>query len=146
MKHLDLLGTDLKSEFLCDLFETYEVAVVYEYDRTHEGLADEYRAEIPELGLQFVFDEHRVLKTLFVEPVEVTTFNPFEADARVRLFESKAKALRYAREKGLEIAKGTADFMGERREWVRFEGRGYSVHYEYVDSKLSMVTLQAGDE
>lgn len=36
MKHLDLLKMDLKSDFLCDLFETYDVQVVYEYDRTHQ--------------------------------------------------------------------------------------------------------------
>jgi hypothetical protein len=75
MKHLDLLGTELKSDFLCDLFETYDVEVVYEYDRTHEGLGDEYRAELPELGLQFVFDEKQILKTVFVRPVTATTFN-----------------------------------------------------------------------
>jgi len=51
MKYLDLLGIQLKDNFLNDLFETYEVEVIYEYDRTHENLPDEYRAEIPDLGL-----------------------------------------------------------------------------------------------
>ena len=54
MKHLDLLETELKSEFLCDLFEAYDVQVVYEYDRTNENLPDEYHAEVSDLGLQFV--------------------------------------------------------------------------------------------
>ena len=94
MKHLDLLGSELKSDFLCDLFETYDVQVVYEYDRTHENLADVYRAEIPDLGLQFVFDEGQLLQTLFMQPVEVTTFNPFEVDERIQRFASKREARR----------------------------------------------------
>ena len=32
--------------------------------------------------------------------------------------------------------------MGEHRDWIRFEGATYSVHYEYVDSALKMITLQ----
>jgi len=142
MKHLDLLGSELKSDFLCDLFETYDVQVVYEYDRTHENLADVYRAEIPDLGLQFVFDEGQLLQTLFMQPVEVTTFNPFEVDERIQRFASKREARRYAENNGMRITEGTADFMGEQRDWIRLESDTRSIHYEYVHSGLRMITLQ----
>lgn len=142
MKHLDLLGSDLKSDFLCDLFETYDVQVVYEYDRTHESLADEYRAEIPDLGLQFVFDENQLLRTLFIQPVEVTTFNPFEVDERIQRFASKREARRYAENNRIKITEGTADFMGEQRDWIRFESDTHSIHYEYMHSDLRIITLQ----
>jgi len=142
MKHLDLLGTPLKSDFLFDLLETYGVQVVYEYDRTHENLPDEYHAEIPNLGLQFVFDQNQMLRTLFMTPMEITTFNPFEDDERVRMFASKSKARQHARENDVPTSEGEADFMGEHRDWIRFEGATYSVHYEYVDSALKMITLQ----
>jgi len=142
MKHLDLLGTELKSEFLHDLLETYDVEVVYEYDRTYENLPDEYRAEIPDLGLEFVFDKSQVLQTLFMKPVEVATFNPFENDERIRKFESKPEALRYAKENGVAISEGASDFMGEQRDWIRLDSDSHSIHYEYVNSTLNMITLQ----
>nr|CAP48488.1 putative integron gene cassette protein [uncultured bacterium] len=142
MKHLDLLGTPIKSEFLFDLLETYDVQVVYEYDRTHENLPDQYHGEIPDLGLQFVFDENQILRTLFVTPVEITTFNPFEDDERVRMFASKSEARQHAKDNDVPTSEGEADFMGEHRDWIRFECVSYSVHYEYVDSALKMITLQ----
>ncbi len=146
MKHLDLIGMDLKNDGLCDLFETYDVQVVYEYDRTHENLPDQYHAEIPDLGLQFVFDERQIFATLFMRQVEVNTFKPFdEDDERIKRFNSKAEALQYARDKGNRITEGKADFMGEERDWVRFEYDSFSIHYEYVDSKLRMITIHAGD-
>lgn len=144
MKHLDLLGTELKSDFLCDLFETYDVQVIYEYDRTYEGLEDEYRAELPELGLQFVFDENQFLTTVFLRPVTATTFNPFDAkDERLREFSAKSEALLYARTSGLRFTEGAADFMDEHKEWIRFESDTYSIHYEFVGTQLRMITLQS---
>lgn len=145
MTHLDLLGTDLKSDFLYDLFETYDVEVVYDYDRTHEGIADVYRAEVPDLGLQFAFDEHQILKTLFIEPVEVTTFNPFQIDQRIQPFPSKEEAQRYARDNGARTSEGEADFMGEHTDWIRFDGDTHSIHYEYANKALRMITLQSNN-
>lgn len=146
MKHLDLIGTELKSDFLCDLFETYDVDVVYAYDRTHENLPDEYQADIPELGLQFVFDEHQVLKTLFMKPLKATGYNPFDKDdERLPCFRSKDDAIYYASDKGERYSEGKADFMGEKKDWIRLEYAGYSVHYEFVDGKLRMITMQIAD-
>lgn len=146
MKHLDLLETELKSDFLCDLFETYDVQVVYEYDRTNENLPDAYHAEVLDLGLQFVFDDRQVLRTLFLEPVHVTTFNPFDGDdERIRRFPSKSEAFRFAQENGLRISEGAAEFMDEKKDWIRFESDTYSIHYEYVDSELRKITLQAAN-
>ncbi|GAB5440516.1 MAG: hypothetical protein Fues2KO_08650 [Fuerstiella sp.] len=144
MRHLDLLGTGLKSDFLCDLFETYDVQVVYEYDRTHEGLADEYHAELPDLGLQFVFDAKQVLRTLFLRPVEVSTLNPFNPDDdRIQRFNTKADAIRYAHENGLQFSEGLAELMGEQKDWIRFKSDTHSIHFEFVDSELRLITLQA---
>ena len=143
MTHVDLLGSNLKSDFLCDLFETYDVQVVYEYDRTHEGIADEYHAEIKELGLQFAFDERQILKTLFMKPVDVTTFDPFGADQWIHTFATKAEALRYARNNGLTAEEGTAEFMGEQKDWIRFESDTHTIHYEFVDADLRLITLQS---
>ena len=146
MKYLDLLGIDLKNEVLCDLFETYDVSVIYEYDRTHEGFPDEYHAKIPDLGLEFIFNVSQLFKTLFIEQVDINTFNPFDGDDNsLKKFESKSEALQYSSNTGKRISKGSSDFMGEVKDWVRFEYGSYSIHYEYVDSKLRMITIQSCD-
>jgi hypothetical protein len=142
MKYLDLIEIQLKDDFLLDLFETYDVEVVYEYDRTHENIPDQYRAEIPDLGLQFVFDEGLRFRTLFIQQVEVTTWNPFDDDERLRRFGSKADAQRYATENGEQTTEGRAELMGEEKDWIRFEYGTYSIHYEFVKSMLSMITIQ----
>lgn len=146
MKYLDLIGMELKHDFLCDLFETYDVEVIYAYDRTHENLPDQYKAEIPDLGLQFIFDDSQACTTLFMRPVKGNSFNPFDEDEeRLKRFDSKADALIYARDNDVHTTEGKAAFMGEVRDWVRFECSTYSIHYEYVDSRLQMITIHRGD-
>ncbi len=146
MRHVDLLGAELKCEFLCDLFETYDVEVAYKYDRAHEGMADEYTAVIPELGLQFVFGEHQTLRALFIELVEIGTYCPLdELKESFPLFRSKAEAQRFARETEATAVEGNVEFAGAVRDWIQFEHSGYSVHYEFHGSRLTMITLQAED-
>jgi hypothetical protein len=143
MTHIELLGIDLKSDVLNDLFETYDVDVVYRYDRTGENLPDEYSADIPELGLEFMFDSEQKLRTLFMKDVASDGFNPFEEDeTSLPKISSKAAAIRYASANEIQITQGTTDLLGEVRDWVRFVYANYSVHYEFVESKLSMTTIQ----
>jgi len=143
LKHVDLLGTELKSDFFCDLLETYAVKVVYEYDRTHENMPDRYLAEIPELGLQLVFDERQRLYTLFANLVEIKTFCPISPLSQsTPLFDSKELAQTYAEDKSITFTEGSAEFLGEQKDWIRFELADHSVHYEFVKSTLRMITFQ----
>jgi hypothetical protein len=146
MNYIELLGVDLKCDFLCDLFETYDVQVVYDYDRTHENMPDKYHAKIPDLGLEFIFDETKILATLFVVPVEIKSFNPFsDAYNGINKFRSKDEAINYAIKYGLKYKIGNSDFMGENKDWISFKYNGYSIHYEFTNSELRMITLQSND-
>ncbi|KLC27524.1 hypothetical protein XP95_21070, partial [Xanthomonas perforans] len=143
-RHLDLIGTALKSDVLSDLFETYEIDVVYRYDRIHENQPDQYVAEVPQLGLEFLFDSQQRLSTLFIEDTEINGFNPFEGDpVGLPRFGSKGDAITHAKRNAIELSEGRANFLGIIRDWVRFEHEKYSVHYEFVDSKLEKITVQA---
>lgn len=83
-------------------------------------------------------------KTLFIKQAEVDTFNPFdEDDERLKRFSTKAETARYVSDNGVRMSEGKADVMGEERDWIRFDYSSYSIHYEYVRSKLSMMTIQA---
>lgn len=142
MRHLDLLGTELKSDFLCDLFDTHDVDVTYRYDRTGENLPDTYDARIDNLGLQFIFDAQQVLVTLFITPVEVDSHNPLaEISESFPLFESKAAAQDFARTNGVRFAEGSAEFGGVNRDWIRLEYNTHSVHYEFRTAELGLITL-----
>jgi hypothetical protein len=146
MKHLELIGEELKSDVLNDLFETYEVDVVYRYDRTNENMPDEYVAELPELGLEFLFDSQQKLTALFIENMQTSGFNPFEDDdENLPRFLSKGDAIAYAERHGVQLSEGRTDFLGTVRDWVRFEHEHYSVHYEFVDSELRKLTVQPRD-
>ena len=140
MKYTELIGMVLKNDILCDLFETYDTQVIYEYDRTHENIDDEYYAEIKDLGLHFVFDKNQKFTTLFIHQIEIDTFTPFEDD--IKIFSSKQEALDYGKNISQTYTEGKADFFGETKDWIKFQHKNYSVHYEFVNHKLKMITLQ----
>jgi hypothetical protein len=146
MNYIDILGESLKNAFLIDLFEIYDVDVIYEYDRTYENIEDEYRAEIPEMGLGFIFDSSQRLTTLFMKIVEHSGYNPFEGDdPRKVSFSSAPGAMRYAKEKSIDAVHQEAktdSFFGDVPEWVKFNFQSYSIHYQFSDYGVHLVTLQ----
>ena len=127
-----------------DLFETYDAEVLYVFDRLHEGTPDVYRTKIPELGLEFVFNDKQNLRTLFIQPLEIKTRNPFEEKEKIE-FSSKAEAVEHAKASGIQIKEGKAELMGEEKDWVKFEYKTHSIHYEFVNASLKMITLQANE-
>ena len=146
MKYISILGESLKSVFLIDLFETYDVDVTYEYDRVFENAEDEYRATIPDMGLEFIFDASQRLTTLFMGKVEHSGYNPFEGeDPRDASFSSAKEAMRYAERNAIEVKHREASvdsFLGEIPEWVKFIFASHSVHYSFNAEGVSKVTLQ----
>jgi hypothetical protein len=139
-----LLNFSLKSDELIELFEHYDVDVIYSYDRLHEGMEDNYFGSINELGLQFSFDENQILKTIFIyvngnEEFEKANLSEFEISA----YADKLSVINYAKENGIECTDGEASFMGENRTWAKLTLSNYSIHYEFREGILGLVTLQA---
>ena len=139
-----LLNCHLKSDELIELFEHYDVDVIYSYDRLQEGTEDSYYGSINELGLQFSFNEHQVLKTIFSyvggnEEFEKANLSEFEISAH----HDKLSVIKYGKENGIEYAEGEASFLGENRSWAKLELSNYSIHYEFTDGVLGLITLQA---
>jgi hypothetical protein len=139
-----LLNCSLKSDELIELFEHYEVDVIYSYDRLHEGMEDNYYGSINELGLQFSFDEHQTLKTIFIyvdgnEEFEKANLSEFEISA----YDDKISVIKFAKENGIEYTEGEASFLGEFRAWAKLSLSNYSIHYEFREGILGLITLQA---
>lgn len=147
MKFTDILNQQLKSDFLIDLFETYDVVVSYDYDRTYENMEDEFRASIPDMGLEFIFDQNQKLRTLFMNHVEHEGFNPFEGeDPRNSPLDTAQKAIEYAQNNSIPFEhreEQQSQFLGRIPEWVKLTYENYSVHYSFEDYGLEKVTLQS---
>jgi len=146
MKYTEILGSKLKSDFLIDLFETYDADVTYVYDRTFEGIDDEYRASIPEMGLEFLFNKEQSLITLFMSQVEHNGHNPFTgSDPRKPNFKTAQEAVEYANSAGIHFQhqeEQNDSFFGIIPEWVKFNFNEYSIHYQFIDAAVGTVTLQ----
>ncbi len=139
-----LLNCSLKSDELIDLFEHYEVDVIYSYDRLYEGMEDSYYGSINELGLQFSFDEHQMLRTIFIyvednEEFEKANLSEFAISAH----NDKLSVIKYAKENGIECTEGEANFLGVKRAWAKLAYSNYSIHYEFREGILGLITLQA---
>jgi len=145
MKYCQVLGIQIKDEFLLDLFETYDVEVLYIYDRTYEGLDDQYFAKIPAMGLEFVFDSNQKLETIFMKYVIHNGFNPFSGkDPRDVSFLSVSEALVQTDEQAIGVTHQTAtshDIFGEAPAWVKFEFESYYLHYQFKNDGVELVTL-----
>lgn len=127
---------------MLDLFETYDVQVVYEYDRTHENMPDEYHAKCEALGAQFVFDEHQVLGTIFLHLTAEDGVEPAVlSDSDVEVFGSKSDARDFAARMKVETSEGRASLFGTDRDWIRLEYSSHSIHYEFRPDVLSLVTI-----
>ncbi|WP_334013538.1 hypothetical protein [Alteromonas sp. S167] len=135
MDIISLLGKKLKSVTINDLFEMYNVDVSYQYDRLEENVADNYSASIGELGLEFSFNTEQVLQTIFI-----TSENSFE---KINWFRSIREVENYCHENALIFEKRTSKFLGVFREWIKLYNFNCSIHYEFQDSTLRMVTLEA---
>ena len=146
MNYIDIIGIQLKDDFLLDLFETYDVDVKYIYDRTHENIDDEYKASINEMGLEFLFDKSQKLITLFMKNVNHNGFNPFsDDDPRNTPFKSGEKAIEYAENNSIQYHHQESKedgFFGKIPEWIKFDFGRYCIHYQFNKTEVEMVTLQ----
>ena len=143
MKLIPLLNSSLKSDLITDFIETNDAHVSYEYDRTHEGTPDEYIASFSKLGLQLVFNEDQKLKTVFINLEQEEEIEPANLkNTEITEFSSKKDASLYASQNKITTAEGNAELFGIERDWIRFEYNNYSIHYEFRDGVLGLVTLQ----
>ncbi|MFV8784018.1 hypothetical protein ACNKU7_16480 [Microbulbifer sp. SA54] len=139
----NFLNSTLKSDELIEFFEVHDVEVIYSYDRLHEGMEDQYFGSIAELGIQFVFNNQQALKAIFVHAQNNGEFQAANLpELGVMSFEEKTSVVAYALDNGINYSEGAANFLGKSLEWAKFEFSNHSVHYEFNDGVLALVTLQ----
>ena len=78
LKLINLLDLALKSDEIVELLEEFDLPVVYDFDRLHEGIEDIYWVSAHRGGFQLRFDERQVLKTIFIYAAGNETYEPVE--------------------------------------------------------------------
>ncbi|MCM2373728.1 hypothetical protein [Aporhodopirellula aestuarii] len=142
MEFLPLLKSHLKSDVMLDLLETWDAQVVYEYDRTHENMPDEYWASIHGEGVCFKFNEDQILDCIFLHLTDTDGFTPIDLSSTdIPQFESLADAAAYANKSKLRVSSGQGELFGQLRDWIRLEYDDHWIHYEFRDGNLGLVTL-----
>jgi hypothetical protein len=143
---LNLLGCHLKDDDVIEVLEHFDIRVVYEFDRTHENIDDEYWAAAAAAGFQLRFDQDQKLTTIFhyIQPAE--GFSSFDSGSLgVPLYtkfadaerEFLASGRRYVQSKG---ESGSPWFQ----RWIKADHDAFTAHYEFDDDGMCrLVTIGA---
>jgi hypothetical protein len=137
MRILSLLGKELKDDEIMELLEKYDTDVIYSFDRFHEGEPDVYWASIKEVGVQFCFNEHQLLVTIFCYIIARDGFSPVVPEIiGAPIFSSFELAEKNFQLDGIEYKKSEEPGL-----WIKNLGVNHDTHYEFKNGNLSMVTL-----
>lgn len=134
MDFLPLIDHELKSDQLIEVLEAFDMQVVYDFDRLHEGADDLYWSQAPAGGFEFRFDAAQRLDVIFLYVVPRQGFAAVDAASLdVPAHASLAAAREAFEREGLPFKQG--------EQWIKAFSRGTSRHYEFSDGALSMITL-----
>ena len=144
MEFTKLFGKKLKDDFVMEVLEHYDMEVVYDFDRTHEGMEDVYWAASQENGFQFRFNEEQQLDVIFLYMVEREGFTPIDKnEIDVPIYESFTEAQNYFENNGIVYANSPSNDPKDKwyQRWIKGNHGSYTAHYEFKDKKLRMITL-----
>jgi hypothetical protein len=147
MMFLPLLGKMLKDDEMIEILEGSDIEVIYEFDRLHENVPDVYWASSKPQGFQFRFDGSQRLDVVFLHVVPGDGYAAVsQHDCDVTFFGSKAGVEAFGEAQQLHVIKGSADFLGVIREWVRLGFASHSIHYEFRAGSPAMVSISRIDQ
>jgi hypothetical protein len=136
MNFRPLIGQPLKSDDVIELLEHFDMPVVYDFDRLHEGADDVYWSEAKAEGFQFRFDQQQRLDVVFLYVRPRHGFSAIDtSDLDVLVFESPQAARAEFERSGATIKAGDG--------WIKALSGNTWTHYEFRDEALSMITISA---
>jgi hypothetical protein len=143
MKFLQLLGKRLKDDELLDLLEIYDAEVVYDFDRLHENMPDQYWAACMAQGILFSFNASQVLSTIFLYLDDLEGYTPIELVEieDIQLFSSVQEIEAYCVTEGYVCKKGGRADVNPSKLWARIDKPNVSIHYEFVAGHLARITV-----
>ena len=144
MDFIQLLGKHLKDNSVLELLEQFEIDVIYDFDRTHEGMGDVYWAAFQDQGFLLRFDHNQKLDVIFlyISPHEGFISIP-ESEIDVPVYSSFSEAKNAFKEECLEYLNSPSNDPNDRwyQRWIKANHENYTSHYEFVDKQLRKITL-----
>ena len=147
MNFQTLLGNKLKDDVVIDVLESCDIRVWYEFDRSHEGMADLYWAEAPVEGFILRFNEKQILDTVFLyaqasEGIDAINVSDIEF-AVYQTFDAAEEGFRMA---GVPF-KQSAGAVGTNMHkwWIKGDFGSHSRHYQFHEGALFRITLSRGE-
>ena len=134
MHFLPLIDQPLKSPEVIDGLECHHMEVVYDFDRLFEGSEDRYHSSSAQDGFEFLFDSAQRLATVFLYITPGSGFSAVDVASLDAPVYASIDAARNAFERGGGLIK-----HGDG--WIKTLEDGIWRHYEFRDSRLSMITL-----
>jgi hypothetical protein len=131
---ISIFELNMKSDEVIDLLECFDMDVVYRFDRLCEGTPDRYAAAARSEGVELQFDERQVLETIWCYIVGRDGFSPIDSSCiGVFIPSSITEAQNYA--------VSTEQQFTKTDTWFRLECSEMWIHYEFIESKLSLITI-----
>lgn len=141
MNLIEYLGLSLKDDAVVDLLETYDMDVIYDFDRLHENQPDRYNTSARSDGFEMRFDADQVLGTIWCY---VTPRDRFEAIDPLRIgvpiYASPAEGRDAAEAAGWRYTQSPDD-GASADGYIRIEHASQWHHYEYRGGVLTLITL-----
>ena len=146
MQFLPLLGRQLKDNDVIDILEGFEMEIVYDFDRLHEGQPDKYWASAKQAGFQLGFDADQSLgaagrtvklTTVGAPTPHVTETTVSRADApRVLEYSWGGQDIRWELE---ALAGGTRLTLWHNidRRFISMGAAGWHICFDVLDRMLS---------
>jgi hypothetical protein len=129
----------LTSNDVIDLLECFDLDVVYNFDRLHEGTSDSYSVSSHVEGFELRFDEHKILETIWCYITPRGDFQAIDADCiGVQIPDSLTDARRHAKGTGFPFKD---DGEEGSSAYVRIDEPERWVHYEFHKGHLTLVTI-----
>jgi len=144
MKFLSLLRKQLKDDEIIDILEAHDTEVIYNFDRLHENIPDQYFASCKNQGIEFIFDTDQMLSTIFLYLASRDGFTPIAVDQLedIQVFPNVAAVERHCSTLGLSfIQGGQRNGESSTMSWARIDTSTSAVHYEFVGQNLERVAL-----
>ena len=129
-----------------DILEAYDAEVIYDFDRLHENIPDEYWANCKAQGILFNFNADQVLSTIFLYLESLEGFTPIGVNQLedIQVFHNIEAVKAHSSTLGLPFSEGAQRDGGSlAKSWARIDSSTIAIHYEFVGQSLARITLMA---
>ncbi len=144
MQFSQLLGKHLKDDAVLEILEHYEIDVIYDFDRTHEGMEDVYWAASRENGFQFRFNASQRLDVIFLYMIDREGFTAIpQNEIDVPVYQTFSEARNAFEKEDIDYLNSPGEDPNDPwfQRWIKANRGSYTTHYEFKDNKLKMITL-----